>query len=93
MYDNWNRGAVASAVPGATTVLEKPVTFHHPTWAVKKLLTVTKLEEVRFSSDQTNEEMGVWMYILTQSRCDSLRGFFTVSSTTAEVVASTPHAY
>lgn len=40
------RGAVSSAVPGATETTAKPATFDHPTWAVKRLSSVTTLEEV-----------------------------------------------
>lgn len=41
------RGALSSAAPGATVSTDKPPTFNHPTWAVKRLCSVTTLEEVR----------------------------------------------
>ncbi|CAM9639813.1 unnamed protein product [Ectocarpus sp. 4 AP-2014] len=42
----YRRGAVSSAVPGATVTAAKPRTFDHPTWAVKQLSSATKLEEI-----------------------------------------------
>lgn len=38
---------MSSAVPGATATGAKPKTFDHPTWAVKKVSSVSELEEVR----------------------------------------------
>lgn len=42
----YRRGALSSAAPGATISTDKPPTFNHPTWAVKRLCSVTTLEEI-----------------------------------------------
>ncbi|CAM9227076.1 unnamed protein product, partial [Scytosiphon promiscuus] len=42
----YRRGALSSAVPGATASEDKPKTFDHPTWAVKQVSSVTTLEEI-----------------------------------------------
>eukprot|EP00752_Nemacystus_decipiens_P003097 g2868.t1 len=42
----YRRGAVSSAVPGATATVAKPSTFDHPIWAVKQLSSVATLEEI-----------------------------------------------
>ncbi|CAM9674857.1 unnamed protein product [Ascophyllum nodosum] len=42
----YRRGAVSSAAPGPTSPIDKPKTFDHPTWAVKKLASATTINEI-----------------------------------------------